>query len=201
MQLCVNSFNILNGEMQSVATGIYLAPSVMDHSCSPNAVVTFDGPRLSVRLVQDIPQFDWSLVRISYIDQMTPGPERKRELAQRYYFNCDCPRCSGAADSVDCYRYAARCLSCSRPAVAEHWGHPPRCSCGYQCDQERSRAFWSATEYSEQQLQLMQEVNCSYTFRSIFIIYLEKYLFCMIYMDFLCFINELSINFFVFVTN
>lgn len=111
--MCVNSFNIMNGEMQAIGTGIYLAPSILDHSCSPNAVVTFDGFKLSVRLTQEMPKFDWDLVRISYIDVMNSNSDRMKELKNRYYFDCDCSRCH--SDTINRYHYAAKCPSCRNP--------------------------------------------------------------------------------------
>ena len=110
IQVCVNSFNIVNGEMQAIGTGIYLAPSILDHSCAPNAVVTFDGFHLSVQLTEDCPSFNWNDVRISYIELMNCNQDRMKELKERYYFDCDCPRCH--SDAIDRYRYAAKCPKC-----------------------------------------------------------------------------------------
>lgn len=48
--------------MNAIGTGIYLGVSVVDHSCKPNAVATFEGTTLSIRLIEDIPSLDWSKV-------------------------------------------------------------------------------------------------------------------------------------------
>lgn len=37
-----NAFHISHN-IENIAVGIYLGPSVLDHSCSPNAIVTFQG--------------------------------------------------------------------------------------------------------------------------------------------------------------
>ena len=42
-KVVINSFNIMNNEYQSVGIGLYLGPSVFDHSCSPNATIIFNG--------------------------------------------------------------------------------------------------------------------------------------------------------------
>lgn len=60
--MIVNAFNILDQEMNSIATGIYLGVSVTDHSCKPNAVATFDGTTLFIRTIEDLPSVDWSKV-------------------------------------------------------------------------------------------------------------------------------------------
>ena len=37
-----NAFHISHN-IENIAIGIYLGPSVLDHSCSPNAIITFQG--------------------------------------------------------------------------------------------------------------------------------------------------------------
>lgn len=93
-RLCINSFNILDDDLNSIGTGIYLAASILDHSCKPNAVATFDGTQLSIRLIEDIPELNWQKIRISYIDQMDLPETRRAELKKSYYFECDCERCT-----------------------------------------------------------------------------------------------------------
>ena len=103
--------------MQSIGTGIYLAPSIIDHSCSPNAVVTFDGFKLRVQLTQQIPSIDWASIRISYIELMNSTHDRMLELKERYYFDCDCPRCH--SDNIDKYHYASKCPSCQSAIIVK----------------------------------------------------------------------------------
>lgn len=66
VQMCVNGFNILDPEMLSIGTGIYLGCSVIDHSCDPNAVAVFEGVTIHIRAVKDIPVLDWKKVYYSY---------------------------------------------------------------------------------------------------------------------------------------
>ena len=76
-RLCINGFNLLDEEMNSIGTAIYLATSIIDHSCRPNAVAIFNGPEISIRLIQDLPEMDWKNVKISYIDTMNLRDVRK----------------------------------------------------------------------------------------------------------------------------
>ncbi|XP_058816453.1 histone-lysine N-methyltransferase SMYD3 [Topomyia yanbarensis] len=114
-KMCINSFNILDDEMNSIGTGMYLGASVMDHSCRPNAVVTFDGINIHVRLLEDYHgagEMDISKIFISYIDLMDPTDVRRGRLRSQYYFECECDRCrdqqelklmnAGACPNVDC---------------------------------------------------------------------------------------------------
>lgn len=66
-QMCVNGFNILDPEMLSVGTGIYLGCSVIDHSCDPNAVAVFEGVTIHIRAVKDMPVLDWGKVYLYII--------------------------------------------------------------------------------------------------------------------------------------
>lgn len=87
--------------MNSIATGIYLAVSIVDHNCVPNAVATFEKRKLYIRLLEDIPSFDWSKVFISYIDLINTRDDRRKELKAQYYFLCTCSRCVGKLKVID----------------------------------------------------------------------------------------------------
>lgn len=160
-RLCINSFNILDDDLNSVGTGIYLAASILDHSCKPNAVATFDGPQISIRLIEDIPELNWDKIRISYIDQMDLPETRCAELKKTYYFDCDCERCKDTSiaakmeamscpnDSKDCDGYIAvtdeKCSECDTPITDEH----------------RQR-FADVTDMTKQALQEMQNTRCEF---------------------------------------
>lgn len=60
--MCINGFTILDPEMLSVGTGIYLGTSILDHSCEPNAVAVFHGTTINIRTLVDIPTLDFSKV-------------------------------------------------------------------------------------------------------------------------------------------
>lgn len=60
--MVINSFTILDNDMNSIGTGVYLACSILDHSCNPNAVATFDGKTISIRATKDISYLDWDQV-------------------------------------------------------------------------------------------------------------------------------------------
>lgn len=62
-----------------------------NHSCSPNAVVVFSGPRISIRALVPIGKDEE--VFISYIDATNPFAIRQAELKHRYHFTCACAQC------------------------------------------------------------------------------------------------------------
>lgn len=60
----MNAYNIVDEDMANAGLGIYLAASVADHSCVPNAIATFEGTTLSIVMLEDIPgeKVDWTKV-------------------------------------------------------------------------------------------------------------------------------------------
>ncbi|RVE50206.1 hypothetical protein evm_005041 [Chilo suppressalis] len=119
-RMVINSFTILDTDLNSIGTGVYLAASILDHSCDPNAVATFDGKTISIRSTIDMPCLDWSQIRISYIDLMKTPYERQTELLDNYYFLCQCDRCMDETQLK--MVHSAKCLndSCDNP-VAINW--------------------------------------------------------------------------------
>ncbi|RUS22012.1 hypothetical protein BC937DRAFT_90643 [Endogone sp. FLAS-F59071] len=49
-----NSFSILDNEMVDVGVGLYPATAMINHSCQPNCVVVFEGPKILVRSIRPI---------------------------------------------------------------------------------------------------------------------------------------------------
>ncbi|KAG9229588.1 hypothetical protein BJ875DRAFT_387044 [Amylocarpus encephaloides] len=68
------------------------ALALVNHSCSPNAFVMFDGRKVSLRALEHIEKGDE--VFISYIDSTQGREIRRKELQQRYFFQCNCEKCT-----------------------------------------------------------------------------------------------------------
>ena len=58
--------------------------SILDHSCQPNCVVSFSGPRLTVRAVAAVARLGEA--RISYLDPQLNTAARQARLLDNYYF-------------------------------------------------------------------------------------------------------------------
>lgn len=73
--------------------GLILDPqaAIINHSCTPNAIIVFDGPKLTVRALDAIPT--GGEVLISYIDSTAPYGVRQAELKDQYFFTCNCKKC------------------------------------------------------------------------------------------------------------
>ncbi|XP_068204063.1 histone-lysine N-methyltransferase SMYD3-like isoform X2 [Palaemon carinicauda] len=93
-RVIINSFSISDEDQCTIGTGVYLAGSVFDHSCQPNAYVTFTGTKLICRSLVDWSVLDWNKVRISYVDTLLSAKDRISDLLHRYYFTCACNYCT-----------------------------------------------------------------------------------------------------------
>ena len=73
--------------------GLCLDPltALLNHSCVPNAHITFDGRALSLRSLREIAADEE--ITISYVDTTNPTSARRNELSSRYFFTCQCPAC------------------------------------------------------------------------------------------------------------
>ena len=91
-RLYINGFEMCDSAMETYGWAVYLGPSVLDHSCQPNCLVTFSGPRLTVSTMQKIPSL--AEARISYLNPKLPTQLRQQKLLENYYFSCICPKCS-----------------------------------------------------------------------------------------------------------
>ncbi|QSZ32902.1 hypothetical protein DSL72_002483 [Monilinia vaccinii-corymbosi] len=92
-RLSTNAFrvesNIGNGPI-----GICLDPLLAraNHRCHPNSSITFDGKRATLRALSPIAKGEQ--VFLSYIDETQRREVRQAALAETWFFNCNCDRCS-----------------------------------------------------------------------------------------------------------
>jgi [histone H3]-lysine4/36 N-trimethyltransferase SMYD len=160
-RICINSFNILDDDLNSIGTGIYLAASILDHSCKPNAVATFEGPQISIRLIEDIPELNWQNIRISYIDQMDLAETRCAELKKAYYFDCDSERCKDA--SLTSKMLAMACPNDKKDCSGFLAPGDEKCSeCDFAITDESRPRFEDVMEMTKQALQEMQNTRCEF---------------------------------------
>lgn len=91
--ITTNSAGIIEHRDAIIGSAVYEQASMFNHSCVPNAFVTFNGPQITVRCTTQV-QMN-AEINISY------GPlasrharfERQSELAEKYLFECNCDGC------------------------------------------------------------------------------------------------------------
>lgn len=95
----INSITLVTPTFDPIGIAFDPIASLINHSCDPNSVMTFDGQSLSVRALKGIAK-DEELT-ISYIDNTNPTHKRQDELTERYFFKCECTRCVSYSESQD----------------------------------------------------------------------------------------------------
>ena len=91
-KLLINGFTILDNTFTEIGYGIFIGASQFDHSCKPNCVPVFDGTTLRIRAMTDI-NTEVEPILITYLDITQPTEKRREILSNKYYFDCECPRC------------------------------------------------------------------------------------------------------------
>uniref|UniRef100_A0A1I8MCF8 MYND-type domain-containing protein n=2 Tax=Musca domestica TaxID=7370 RepID=A0A1I8MCF8_MUSDO len=154
-RLITNGFNILDAEMNSIATAIFLGVSVTDHSCKPNAVATFEGTTLHIQAIEDIECLDWSKIFISYIDLLNTPEQRRKDLKDNYYFLCICSKCIDSQESLEMESACCpnrKCKACVDVKLTN-------CSaCGTGISPRHRNGFNEVMELTKLQLGSMKEV-------------------------------------------
>ena len=117
-RIAVNSFSIIDAsEQDSIGSGLYLGPSIFDHSCVPNAAVTFlPDKTIVVRALEDFPDRKLSQFFITYIDLMDYTEHRRDHLLKNYYFMCQCSRCCDQS-GADREMFSMVCRNCQSPDI------------------------------------------------------------------------------------
>ncbi|XP_017770088.1 PREDICTED: histone-lysine N-methyltransferase SMYD3 isoform X2 [Nicrophorus vespilloides] len=156
-RMCVNSFNICDSELVSLGTGIYLGASIVDHSCKPNAVATFEGVTLSIRCTEELPSLDWSQIFISYIDTMNTPKVRQEDLMYTYYFLCQCPKCLDPKETDN--MIAAACPNTNCDASIDPMQSTEKClQCNEKITEDFLKKYKEITEFSDVHLKNMHDM-------------------------------------------
>ena len=78
---------------QTAYRGLFPVISRANHSCTSNATYFFDNLTIALELRAARPITSGEEIHIQYIDVLLPKLERKRLLADLYFFDCQCPSC------------------------------------------------------------------------------------------------------------
>ncbi|EKX51700.1 hypothetical protein GUITHDRAFT_55948, partial [Guillardia theta CCMP2712] len=86
-----NMHGIVDLKGQNFGHGLYPLASFINHSCEPNAIISFDGNKLVVRALENIPR--GTEITIAYVELYAPLDVRRDALLSRKGFLCRCSRC------------------------------------------------------------------------------------------------------------
>jgi len=89
-----------NDDKRQIALAVYPAASLFNHSCTPNCIVSFDGPRIFVRTTEAVSARSPLLISYGPTATRTPDRSARQKLLQlQYCFTCGCPSCSSTQDT------------------------------------------------------------------------------------------------------
>ncbi|KAJ3168050.1 SET and MYND domain-containing protein 3 [Geranomyces variabilis] len=91
-QFSCNSISISDEELVNIGVGMFPTLALVNHSCSPNTAIIFNGSKATLRSIKPIAAGEEVLQ--SYTEIAEPRHIRQRELQQTYFFTCVCPVCS-----------------------------------------------------------------------------------------------------------
>ncbi|XP_008308104.1 N-lysine methyltransferase SMYD2-A-like [Cynoglossus semilaevis] len=115
-QVNCNGFTIEDEELSHLGSAVFPDVALMNHSCSPNVIVTYKGTVAEVRAVTEINPGEE--VFNSYIDLLYPTEDRRERLLDSYFFTCQCTECT--TKSKDKAKMVTRKLSTpSKPEEIE----------------------------------------------------------------------------------
>jgi len=129
-----NSFDQGAGDDALEAGVIYLAASMLSHSCAPNAAWHQDDANSFILQARG-PIADGEEITIPYLgptDLCLPTPDRRRILSATKAFVCGCDRCAAPLDAARAFR-CPRCASGTALAASDERGaeqEPGRLECG-----------------------------------------------------------------------
>ncbi|CAO1625888.1 unnamed protein product [Parajaminaea phylloscopi] len=111
-----NSFELTSGEQDKI--GLTLSPllAMVNHSCRPNAIVTFPcGPgkagTKAMKLVAIRELRPDEEVTSAYLDIAAPYEVRDRKVRQDYWFTCACEVCEQYRGHADSFRVKGRAVA------------------------------------------------------------------------------------------
>lgn len=96
-QLDLNSFNLTTALYDRIGLWLHPYTALINHSCDYNATVGFDGEEAFVKAIRPIKTNEQ--IFISYIDTTTPSDVRRKELSERYFFDCNCSKCTKGSEA------------------------------------------------------------------------------------------------------
>ena len=93
-KVVINNFELRQSSSgESYGMGVYLAPSIVDHSCVPNAWVEISGKRLTMKSLVEVDNFSMDQVFFSYINTEARFEVRQEYLKKYFFFTCKCLKC------------------------------------------------------------------------------------------------------------
>ncbi|XP_070581944.1 histone-lysine N-methyltransferase SMYD3-like isoform X2 [Ptychodera flava] len=153
-----NSFSVCDAEMKPIGVAIYPKVSLLNHSCDANCVAVFNGTEILIRSVRKLQQGEECFM--SYIEVMSSTQERKQQLKEQYYFECDCQVCQNIEQ--DKKKQALKCssMACSEMVLPDDSGGFIVCAgCSSRHDKSHSKTVTELVEKIKDSLTVIETLK------------------------------------------
>ncbi|KAF1808065.1 SET domain-containing protein [Eremomyces bilateralis CBS 781.70] len=90
-KVMTNAITLVGKTLDPLGLCVDLFVSCINHSCDPNVFFVMDGQALSARCLKKIQEGDE--LSISYVEPTNPTMIRRKELKEKFFFDCKCPKC------------------------------------------------------------------------------------------------------------
>ncbi|VDK48595.1 unnamed protein product [Anisakis simplex] len=107
----INSFGLTSVFGATIGIALCVQLSGLDHSCQPSARIAFKGNEC--RIVPIKPCSEGAILTHSYIDELLPLEERRKQLMESYKFECHCDGCANESRNMQMTAFA--CEACKGP--------------------------------------------------------------------------------------
>ena len=94
--------------MHCAGVGLFPIGALINHSCSPDAMQSFQGQQVTFTALQDIAP--GAEITISYIELAATRAERRQQLLEQYYFDIDSAHQVGKIETAGPLHCTAHCL-------------------------------------------------------------------------------------------
>eukprot|EP00878_Enallax_costatus_P011592 GHUV01012100.1.p2 GENE.GHUV01012100.1~~GHUV01012100.1.p2 ORF type:complete len:544 (+),score=225.45 GHUV01012100.1:895-2526(+) len=102
-----NNHTVCDEELRPIGVGIYPLGALINHSCQPNCVQSFEGPNIVFRSLSDLKAEQQ--ITISYIELAATRQERRRQLLQQYFFDVDTAAAAATSDEAAAHKVPNQC--------------------------------------------------------------------------------------------
>ena len=115
----VKEGSVFNTQQQRIATAIYPGASMMNHSCDPTVINSFDKDRIIIKAIKDLKPGQEVFNCYGPHFRRHPLEERKQHLRTQYFFSCQCQACADPGYNLKGYDTGDRylCLTCNSGTV------------------------------------------------------------------------------------
>lgn len=129
-------------EQARIAMAIFPTASLLNHSCDPNTIVSYEGRLVTIRATKKICKGEQILHCYGPHVKHMPTAERQAALQNQYFFDCDCTACVRDSLTSNPFPDMFQCLQCSEllKAVGKDTGFCTQCK--VSCDMTTSFQEW-----------------------------------------------------------